>query len=84
MTKPLTDAIMIIANEREVMIMRTNIAIVCSFCREVHVVEVKLAQYKAWQNGEPIQNVMPDLTPGEQKRLITGLCPRCKVEMFGK
>ena len=83
MTKPLTDAIMIIVNEREVMSMRTNIAIVCSFCREVHVVEVKLAQYKAWQNGEPIQNVMPDLTPGEQQRLITGLCPRCQAEMFG-
>ena len=74
----------IITIERKVIIMRTNIAIVCSFCREVHVVEVKLAQYKAWQNGEPIQNVMSDLTPGEQQRLITGLCPRCQAEMFRK
>ena len=74
----------IITIERKVTIMRTNIAIVCSFCREVHVVEVKLAQYKAWQNGEPIQNVMSDLTPGEQQRLITGLCPRCQAEMFRK
>ena len=74
----------IITIERKVIIMRTNIAIVCSFCREVHVVEVKLAQYKAWQNGELIQNAMPDLTPTEREQLISGLCPKCQAEMFGE
>ena len=64
--------------------MRTNIAIVCSFCREVHVVEVNLAQYKAWQNGELIQNAMPDLTPTEREQLISGLCPKCQAKMFGE
>ena len=64
--------------------MKTNVAIICLFCCEVHTVEVNLAQYKAWQNGEPIQNVTSDLTPGEQQRLITGLCPRCQAEMFRK
>ena len=62
--------------------MKIDVLIICSFCGEVHTVEVNLAQYKAWQNGEPIQNAMPNLTPGEQQRLITGLCPRCQAEMF--
>ena len=64
--------------------MRTNIAIVCSFCREIHTVEVNLAQYKAWQNGELIQNAMPNLTPTEREQLISGLCPKCQAEMFGE
>ena len=84
MTEPLTDAIMNVSSEREVMIMRIDVAIVCSFCGEVHAVEVNLAQYKAWQNGELIQNAMPDLTPTEREQLISGLCPRCQAEMFGE
>ena len=82
MTNNQLDDIIII--EREVMIMRTNVAIICSFCGEVHAVEVNLAQYKAWQNGELIQNAIPDLTPTEREQLISGLCPRCQAEMFGE
>ena len=75
---------MIIVNEREVMIMRIDVAIICSFCGEVHTVEVDLAQYKAWQNGELIQNAMPDLTPTEREQLIYGVCPRCQAEISGE
>ena len=84
MTKPLTDAIMNVSNEREVMIMRINVAIICSLCCEVHTVEVNLAQYKAWQNGELIQNAMPDLTPTEREQLIYGLCPKCQAKISGE
>ena len=84
MTNNQLDVIIIIESEREVMIMRIDVAIVCSFCGEVHAVEVNLAQYKAWQNGELIQNAMPDLTPTEREQLTSGLCPRCQAEMLGE
>ena len=74
----------IIIIEREVMIMRINVPIICPFCGEDHAVEVNLAQYDAWQNGELIQNAMPDLTPTEREELISGLCPKCQAEMFGE
>ena len=63
--------------------MKTNVAIICLLCCEVHTVEVNLAQYKAWQNGEPIQNAMPDLTPTEREQLISCLCPKCQAEISG-
>ena len=64
--------------------MRIDVAITCPFCGEDHAVEVNLAQYEAWQNGELIQNAMPDLTPTEREQLISGLCPKCQAEMFGE
>ena len=69
--------------EREVFSMRINVPIICPFCGEDHAVEVNLAQYDAWQNGELIQNAMPDLTPTEREQLISGLCPKCQAKMFG-
>ena len=81
LTKSLKSAIITI--EGEVMIMRINISIICPFCGADHAVEVNLAQYEAWQNGELIQNAMPDLTPTEREQLISGLCPKCQAKMFG-
>ena len=70
--------------KREVFTMRIDVAITCPFCGEDHAVEVNLAQYEAWQNGELIQNAMPDLTPTEREQLISGVCPKCQAEMFGE
>lgn len=75
---------MIIENEREVIIMRMNVEITCPFCGAEHAVEVNLAQFEAWQNGELIQKAMPDLTPTEREQLISNLCPKCQAEMFGE
>ena len=58
--------------------MRINVAVTCPFCGTDHAVEVNLAQYEAWQNA------MPDLTSTEREQLISGLCPKCQVEMFGE
>ena len=64
--------------------MRTNVAMTCTFCRKFHLVEVDLEQLEAWQNGELIQNAMPDLTFTEREQLISGLCPKCQAKMFGE
>ena len=63
--------------------MRIHISIIRPFCGEDHAVEVNLAQFEAWQNGELIQNAMPDLTFTEREQLISGLCPKCQVKVFG-
>ena len=76
--------IMIIEKEREVMIMRIDVAMTCPLCGEDHSVKVNLAQYEAWQNGKLIQNAMPDLTPVEREQLISGLCPKCQAKIFGE
>ena len=80
LTKSLKSTIITI--EREVTIMRIDVEITCPFCGANHAVEVNLAQYEAWQNGELIQNAMPDLTFTEREQLISGLCPKCQAEMF--
>ena len=64
--------------------MRIYVSIICPFCSEDHAVEVDLAKFEAWQNGELIQNAMPDLTPTEREQLTSGLCPKCQVKAFGE
>ena len=48
--------------------MRINVEITCPFCSKDHAVEVNLARFVAWQNGELIQNAMPDLTFTEREQ----------------
>ena len=64
--------------------MRIDIEITCTFCGTEHAVEVDLAKFEAWQNGELIQNAMPDLTFTEREQLISGLCPKCQAKAFGE
>lgn len=62
--------------------MRINVEIICPFCGAEHSVEVDLAQFEAWQNGELIQRAMPDLTPTEREQLISRMCSKCQAEVF--
>ena len=64
--------------------MRINVAMTCPFCRKLHTVEVDLEKFEAWQNGELIQNVMPDLTPTEREQLVSQICPKCQARIFGE
>lgn len=62
--------------------MKINVEIICPFCGAEHSVEVYLAQFEDWQNGELIQKAMPDLTPTEREQLISRMCPKCQAEVF--
>ena len=64
--------------------MRIDVSIICPFCGEHHAVEVNLAQYEAWQNGELIQRAMPNLSATEREQLISHICPNCQAEVFGE
>ena len=63
--------------------MKIDAEMICPFCGAEHFVEVNLAGFEAWQNGELIQRAMPELSPIEREQLISGLCPKCQVEVFG-
>lgn len=67
---------------RVVLTMKANVKMKCLICGSDHAVEVTLAQFKAWQNGELIQNAMPDLSAIEQEQLITHICPKCQADFF--
>ena len=75
--------ILSVSNEREASTMRIDVKMTCPFCGGEHSVEVNLAGFEAWRNGELIQRVMPDLTSDEREQLISGLCPKCQAKMFG-
>lgn len=62
--------------------MIVTVEIVCPFCGAEHGVEVNLAQFERWQNGELIQHAMPNLSSTEREQLISGLCPKCQAEFF--
>lgn len=64
--------------------MMITIANFCPICDDEHEVEVGMEQYEAWQNGELIQNAMPQLTSVEREQLISGFCPCCQKKIFGE
>lgn len=40
--------------------------------------------YRNWQNGEGfIQDIMPELSPGERELLISQICDNCFSMLFG-
>lgn len=59
------------------------IEITCPFCGAPHYVVCSAEGFKAWQNGELIQNALPELTPTEREQLISRICPECQESIFG-
>ena len=64
--------------------MRIDIEMECPFCGAEHSVEVDLAGFEAWQNGELIQKAMPNLSGTEREQLISQICPNCQAKIFGE
>ena len=63
--------------------MKTNVELVCPICGQEHAVEVNIVNFQKWQEGELIQNAMPELSVTEREQLISGLCPSCQFKIFG-
>ena len=64
--------------------MRIDVEITCPFCGADHAVEVNLAGFEAWQNGELIQRALPELSLAEREQLASGLCPNCQAKVSGE
>ena len=61
-----------------------SIIVSCPFCGKESFVNVSYEGYWAWQNGELIQNALPELSANERELLMTGICSDCWESMFGE
>lgn len=62
--------------------MTTVVAVPCRRCNEVTELKVDFEGFTKWQQGELIQNALPELDVDQRELLISGTCPTCWDEMF--
>ena len=62
--------------------MTSVVAVPCRCCQKVTDLQVDLEKFVAWQQGELIQNALPELDADQRELLISGTCPTCWDEMF--
>lgn len=51
----------------------------CDYTVEIPVTDKQLERY---QNGELIQNVLPNVSPGDRELFISGICGTCFDNVF--
>ena len=72
-------------NTKKIMVNATTVvAVPCHFCQEVQKIEnIPVQGFANWQNGELIQNALPELNTDQRELLISGICPKCWDERIG-
>ena len=61
---------------------KISVATVCPLCGDTKVLTLPEEGYMAWQNGENIQNALPEFDANDRERLVSGICPSCWDKMF--
>ena len=61
-----------------------TIVTACPCCGEANFIEANESDYWDWKDGALVQDAFPYLTPNEREALISGLCPWCWEQTFGK
>ena len=56
----------------------------CPWCTKTGGVLVPIQGYEQWRQGELIQQAMPEVSPGDRERLISGTCPSCWDRVMGE
>lgn len=59
-----------------------KISKVCPFCGHVSEIWVDDEVLKRMEDGERIQNILPELPASEREILISGICINCQEEVF--
>ena len=59
---------------------------ISGFTGKTHTMDIPVTvdQIKAWEDGELIQNVMPNLTPDQREFIMTGVTPEEWENVFGE
>ena len=63
-------------------VMTSVVAVPCRSCQQVTDLQVDLEGFVKWQQGELIQNALPELDADQRELLISGTCPTCWDELF--
>jgi hypothetical protein len=58
------------------------VKVTCPLCGNVTLLAVVEEDFRAWEEGALIQNVMPYMDATERETLISGLCCECQGHMF--
>ena len=70
---------------RRVNIMRIELIKTCPFCGGDHSVEVGLIDAINYEMGNGYaQELFPYLSATEREQIISGICPKCQVNVFGE
>lgn len=67
------------------MIIMSKVAVVknCMFCKKDTEIPVTKDQLQRINSGsEPIQSVIPNVSPAERELFISGICGECFDDMF--
>lgn len=56
----------------------------CIVCGQQTVRLVDRDKFRRWQDGEHIQRVWPELSPGQREELMTGTHEECWDKMFSE
>jgi hypothetical protein len=56
----------------------------CRVCHKDYDIPITGEQIDRWNGGGLIQNVAPELTPGQRELLISNTCEKCFDEMFAE
>ena len=59
------------------------VEVTCPLCGNVTLLAVVEEDFRAWEEGALIQNVMPYMDATERETLISGLCEVCQGGIFG-
>lgn len=62
-----------------------KLSINCCRCGKPHIIEVDEAKFIRWKRGKGnIQDIFPELTPDQRELMISQICQKCWVDMFGE
>lgn len=61
-----------------------NIFVECRDCKKVYAITSTVEQLKEYQAGhKKVQDIYPELSPGDRELLISKTCNDCWNKMFG-
>lgn len=60
-----------------------NTTAICVHCDKEFRLPVSTEQVRRWQQGELIQNAMPDLPLSDRELFVSGTCGGCWRKIFG-
>ena len=61
-----------------------NLLITCPICGATPEVSVDYEDFIRYQDGAPVQVAFPYLNATEREAIISGLCPKCQISVFGE
>lgn len=73
--------------DKEEEIMESDVIVVantCPICNKTHSVEADIVDFFDWIDGTPAQVAFSYLSATEREQLISGICPDCQNDIFGK